>query len=163
MPPSDAKSADYKSAAPPADAPARARRQSEGGAAPIIPDTCNLGIVLRTLVPLNVIGVLVALAATAGAVDAVNRFLAIAVILEPVALGSLVALCLARKVVNGMPLPVQWGVAIGVPAVLAAAAALVVQRFAAPELEAGDVAWWVGSRIAVAAAAARADAAGDEE
>lgn len=150
----DTKPADYKAAPASAPAPARARRQSEGGQAPIIPDTCNLGIVLRTLVPLNVIAALAAMTAGSGPADAAGRFLAIAVILEPVVLGSLATLCLARRIVNGMSLPVQWTVAIGVPTLLALAAALVVQRFAAPELPGQELGWWVGSRAVVAAAAA---------
>jgi two-component system sensor histidine kinase AlgZ len=150
----DTKPADYKAAPASAPAPARARRQSEGGQAPIIPDTCNLGIVLRTLVPLNVIAALAAMTAGSGPADAAGRFLALAVLLEPVALASLVALCAARKVVNGMALPVQWGVAVGVPAALTLAAALVVQRFQEPELSAGAVAWWVVARTAVAAVVA---------
>ena len=154
MAPSDAKSADYKAPGTAAEQAARARRQSEGGSAPIIPDTCNLGIMLRVLVPLNLLGVLAALASASGPVEAAGRFLSLAVLLEPVALASLVALCAARKVVNGMALPVQWGVAVGVPAALTLAAALVVQRFQEPELSAGAVAWWVVARTAVAAVVA---------
>ncbi|MFZ4759092.1 MAG: sensor histidine kinase [Burkholderiaceae bacterium] len=154
MAPVDAKTADYKAASPSADAASRARRQSEGGSAPVIPDTCNLGIVLRTLVPLNLLGVLVAVAESGGPLGAVNRFLSFAVILEPVALGSLAALCIARRVVNGMALPVQWGVGVGIPAALALATALVVQRFAEPDLAGLDLAWWAATRALVAGAAA---------
>ena len=154
MGPSDAKAADYKSGNPPADPAAKARRQSEGAQAPVIPDTCNLGIVLRTLVPLNLLAALAALVSTAGAWDAINRFLVAAVILEPVALGSLVLLCMARRVVNGMAMPVQWAVGIGLPTLLAVAASLMVQRFAEPDLTGAEVAWWVASRAIVAAAGA---------
>ena len=154
MAPSDAKSADYKAPGTAAEQAARARRQSEGGSAPIIPDTCNLGIMLRVLVPLNLLGVLAALASASGPGEAAGRFLSLAVPLEPGPPAALVALCAARKVVNGMALPVQWGVAVGVPAALTLAAALVVQRFQEPELSAGAVAWWVVARTAVAAVVA---------
>ncbi len=150
MAPSDAKTADYKAAGTAAEQAAKARRQSEGASAPIIPDTCNLGIVLRVLVPLNLLGVLSAVATAVGPLDAAHRFLALAAILEPVALGSLLALCTARKVVNGLAIEVQWGVAVGVPAVLALLVSLVVQRFAEPGLAASGVAWWVGVRTLVA-------------
>ncbi len=150
MAPSDAKTADYKAAGTAAEQAAKARRQSEGASAPIIPDTCNLGIVLRVLVPLNLLGMLAAVATAIGPLDAVHRFLALAAILEPVALGSLLALCTARKVVNGLAIEVQWGVAVGVPAVLALLVSLVVQRFAEPGLAASGVAWWVGVRTLVA-------------
>lgn len=154
MAPSDAKTADYKSAAASGEQPGKARRQTEGGQAPIIPDTCNLGIVLRTLVPLNVIGLLAALVSTAAPIDTLNRFLALAVILEPVALGALVLLCVARRVVNGLAVPVQWAVGLGLPALLATAVSLAVQRFAEPDLGLADAAWWVASRAVVAAVTA---------
>ena len=154
MAPSDAKTANYKSQVPPGDAPARARRQTEGGLAPIIPDTCNLGIVLRTLVPLNVLGVLVAIASTAGPIESVTRFLSMAVILEPVVLGSLLLLCPLRRLANQLPIRWQWAAVLGVPALLAIGSALVVQRFAAPNLGMDEIAWWVGSRGVIAAATA---------
>jgi two-component system sensor histidine kinase AlgZ len=154
MAPSDAKTADYKSQGPQDDAPARARRQTEGGLAPIIPDTCNLGIVLRTVVPLNALGVLVAIASTAGPVEAAYRFLSMAVILEPVVLGSLLLLCPLRRLANGLPIRWQWATVLGVPALLAIGAAIVVQRFGAPDLGMDEVAWWVGSRGVVAAVTA---------
>jgi two-component system sensor histidine kinase AlgZ len=155
MAPSDAKTADYKSpdAAGPGAAQ-KARRQSEGAHAPLLPDTCNLGIVLRTLLPLNVVALLAAIVETTGAAAALDRFLSIALILEPVALGSLVALCVARKVVNGTALWFQWTVGVGVPALLGLSVALVVQRFAAPDLTGGEIAWWVLGRTVMAAAAA---------
>jgi two-component system sensor histidine kinase AlgZ len=154
MAPSDAKTADYKSQGPQDDAPARARRQTEGGLAPIIPDTCNLGIVLRTLVPLNALGILVAIASTGGPIEAANRFLSMAVILEPVVLGSLLLLCPLRRLANGLPIRWQWATVLGVPALLAIGAAIVVQRFAAPGLGVDEIAWWVGSRGVVAAVTA---------
>lgn len=150
MAPSDAKTADYKAAVTPAEQAAKARRQSEGGAAPVIPDTCNLGIVLRVLLPLNLLGGLVALASASGLLDALQRFLALAAILEPVGLGSLLLLCSARKAVNGLAVQVQWAVAVGVPALLALVASLIVQRFAEPGLSPSAVAWWVGVRALVA-------------
>jgi two-component system sensor histidine kinase AlgZ len=154
MAPSDAKTTDYKAREAASAAASRARRQSEGGTAPIIPDTCNLGIVLRTLVPLNVIAMLAAIASGTGPWDALQRLLDIARVMEPVALGSLVVLCLARKFVNGTAVGVQWAVGVGLPAVLTAATALVVQRFAEPGLSAGEAAWWIGGRTVAGAAAA---------
>lgn len=150
MAPSDAKSADYKAPGTAAEQAARARRQTEGGSAPIIPDTCNLGIVLRVLVPVNLLGGLAAVVSATGPLDATNRFLSLAVLLESVALASLVALCTARKVFNGMAQPVQWGVAVGLPALRALVASVVVQRFAEPDLTAVEVVWWAGTRTLVA-------------
>jgi two-component system sensor histidine kinase AlgZ len=154
MAPNEEKDADYKSAAALAESAALLRRQSEGANAPIIPDTCNLGIVLRTLVPLNLMAVIAALALTAGPADAITRFLGIALLLEPVALASLAALCVARKFVNGASHRTQWMVGAGIPALFAAGVALLLQRFAEPDLAALDVAGWVASRALVAAVTA---------
>ncbi|HYF60484.1 MAG TPA: hypothetical protein VEA81_16175, partial [Burkholderiaceae bacterium] len=158
MGPSDAKTAEYKPPAPAAGATAastpRARRQSEGAQAPLIPDTCNLGIVLRTLVPLNLLAMLAAIAATTGPYDAATRFLSMAAHLEPVALGSLVGLCLARKVVNGMRHAVQWTVALGLPAALSLVASLVLHRLNEPGLAGSELVWWTVARVAVAAVVA---------
>ena len=154
MAPSDGKAADYKSDTLSVEQALKARRQTEGGQAPVIPDTCNLGIVLRILVPLNVIALLAAIVLSAGPMQAMSRFLDIAVILEPSALASLVILCVARKGVNGAALPLQWAVGLGVPALLAGLAALIVQRFVEPEIGALDAFWGVAGRAAGAAAAA---------
>lgn len=150
----DGKASEYKADALAAAQAQKARRQTEGGQAPVIPDTCNLGIVLRTLVPLNLLALLAAVGLTASPMDAVMRLLNIAVILEPVVLGSLGVLCAARKVVNGASQRLQWVVALGVPSALAALIALVVQRLVEPDLAGRDALWWVGSRALVAAAVA---------
>ncbi|MFM1989556.1 MAG: inner membrane protein ypdA [Pseudomonadota bacterium] len=154
MAPSDAKTADYKTAGPPADPSARARRQSEGASAPILPDTCNLGIVLRTLVPLNAAALLAACAASSDPADAANRFVALAMIVEPVALASLLLLCPLSRAVNGWPHRWQWSIALGIPALLAALASLVVLRIAAPALGADEVLWQAGCRALLGGAAA---------
>lgn len=154
MAPSDTKAADYMSQGSPAEAPARARRQSEGAQAPIIPDTCNLGIVLRTVVPVNALGILVALAASAGPIEAVSRFMSMAVMIEPVVFGSLLLLCPLRRLANTLTVHWQWTTVIGVPALLAIATAIIGQRFVSPGLAMDAVPWWVVSRGVVAGAAA---------
>jgi len=150
MAPSDGKAADYKSDPGSGGPSQKARRQSEGGQAPVIPDTCNLGIVLRTLVPLNALAVVGAIALSSGPIESGLRFLDIALVLEPVALGSLALLCLLRKGVNGTTRWVQWAVALGVPAALASVTALLVPRFAPPDTGDGT-AWWVLGRAILAA------------
>ncbi|MFN7644072.1 MAG: sensor histidine kinase [Burkholderiales bacterium] len=104
--------------------------------------------------PLNALGVLVAIASTGGPTEAANRFLSMAVILEPVVLGSLLLLCPLRRLANSLPIRWQWATVLGVPALLAIGAAIVVQRFAAPDLGVDEIAWWVGSRGVVAAVTA---------
>lgn len=150
MAPSDGKAADYKSDLGSGGQAQKARRQTEGGQAPVIPDTCNLGIVLRTLVPLNMLAVVGAIALSSGPVEAGLRFLDIALVLEPVALGSLGLLCALRKGVNGAAQWLQWTVALGAPAALAVATALIVPRFAQADAG-GETVWWVLGRALLAA------------
>ncbi|MBK8767436.1 MAG: hypothetical protein IPM01_23585 [Burkholderiaceae bacterium] len=82
------------------------RRVSDGAATPIIPDCCNLGITARILVPLNLGALLVAALTGATASDMLVRALAIVAVLEPVAVGSLVMLCVAcASSPRAVPLP----------------------------------------------------------
>lgn len=179
MPPNDAKTAEYTgqgsgqgpapggSASPaqgqaPAGqgaaggaAPARARRQSEGAAAPLIPDTCNVGIGLRTLALLNAAGLLWVLASASSASDALWRALSAALLLEPIILGSLAALCLARKWANGTPMRTQWMVGILTPVAVAVAVLMVARAVPASELAESGL-WGMLSRVLLTAAAAAA-------
>ncbi|MCU0952892.1 MAG: histidine kinase [Burkholderiaceae bacterium] len=81
----------------------------------MIPDGCNLGVVLRVLVGANVALLLMALAA-AGAFDAaLKQVLTAAAIVQPVALLSLILWCLLRRSLPRLRLPVQRAVAWTVP------------------------------------------------
>lgn len=99
---------------------ARARRTSDGASAPVLPDCCNWGVVLRLGLAFNVGFALLALALGAVQGDPAGRFVSLAIVLEPALFGSLVALCLARRWVNGQPRAVQWGAGVAVPALIAA-------------------------------------------
>jgi two-component system sensor histidine kinase AlgZ len=130
------------------------RRVSDGAKAPVLPDCCNMGIAVRVLVPLNVAALLLALAGGAADASVPDRLVEIAMVLEPAALLSLLALCVLRRHVNGRARSLQWGVGIGVPA----AATLLVSLAAATVLvpQAGPLALglWVGVRALAAAALA---------
>ncbi|HVL59561.1 MAG TPA: histidine kinase, partial [Burkholderiaceae bacterium] len=130
------------------------RRQTEGAQAPVIPDFCNFGIALRTLVPLIAAALILSIALSRGAVDAGWRFLHAATILVPAVLASLVALCAARRLVNDKAFALQWVAAIGVPAALTLGVSLAVQPFVEPDLFGAALAYWVASRALVAAAVA---------
>jgi two-component system sensor histidine kinase AlgZ len=106
---------------------------------------------LRTLVPLNVFGLLAVCLSASGPIEAAHRFLALAVLLEPIALGSLLLLCPLRKIVNGWPPGWQWSCAIGVPTLLAIGLSALVGRVAAPDMAPEQALWWVGSRACASA------------
>jgi two-component system sensor histidine kinase AlgZ len=138
----------------PGSAAAKARRISDGAAAPVLPDCCNIGITLRILLPLNLAGGLLALAMGTGWADLGRRLLEIGAVLEPVALVSLVALCGMRKTVNGKPVRVQWLVGLAVPAGLTLLVCLMIGRLLVPDLAPQAFAWWVAARCLIAVALA---------
>lgn len=134
-----------------AEAQAKARRVSDGAKAPIVPDCCNLGIALRILVPLNLAAIVFAAVVGQSWLDAAARFVDIAMVMEPTALGSLVLLCALRKRVNGMKLPVQWLTCIVVPSLIALAVCWALYPILTGPNFAGSAAFWVLSRTLLAA------------
>ncbi len=123
---------DYKEsdgAADPADT-AKARRQTEGAPAPVIPDCCNIGVCLRSIVILNGAAVALSIGLAPNPASVWPQLLSIALVLEPALLLSLGALCVARRWTNGQHLNLQWIVALGVPALITAAVAWGVAELA---------------------------------
>lgn len=90
----------------------------------VIPDGCNLGVVLRTLLAANLalLAVTVTLASSLAEVPEVVLTAAAAV--EPLLLLTLMLWCLARRTLQGKPLPLQravaWLTPVAVTAVLLA-------------------------------------------
>lgn len=153
------------SATPPATAPVSVpaagssppepkRRVVDGAREPVLPDLCNLGIALRVLVPANVGAVLLVAMQATSLRGGWHDLIAIAAVLEPVLIGSLVVLCALRRIVNGRPRPLQWVVGLGVPAGLTVLAAGVAAPILLPDATPVQTAWWVGARAVVAAALA---------
>jgi two-component system sensor histidine kinase AlgZ len=138
----------------PETAAARARRVSDGASAPVLPDCCNLGILLRILVPLNLAAALLGAALATSWADLGRRLLEIGAVLEPVALVSLVALCGTRKAVNGMPRRVQWMVGLAVPVLLTLVVCLLTGRLLVPDLAPAAFASWIAARCLIALALA---------
>jgi two-component system, LytTR family, sensor histidine kinase AlgZ len=101
---------------------AKTRRIVEGGKTPILPDCCNIGIALRILVAVNATTALCALAMSSSWTAAVTQILEALIVVEPVLLLSLAALCGARKVFNGAlnskPTNVQWAAGLLIPCIL---------------------------------------------
>ncbi|MDO4233272.1 MAG: histidine kinase [Lautropia sp.] len=97
---------------------ARARRQSEGAPAPVIPDFCNLGIANRAMGILH-LGLLAMILMQprlwAGVEHQLNQLVPLIFAFEVPAVLSLVLLCRVRKFANGLPLYKQWLVGLGLP------------------------------------------------
>lgn len=97
---------------------ARARRQSEGAPAPVIPDFCNLGIANRAMGILH-LGLLAMILMQphlwAGVEHQLNQLVPLIFAFEVPAVLSLVLLCRVRKFANGLSLWKQWLVALGLP------------------------------------------------
>src|SRR5690606_14394445 len=76
---------DYKETVAPgaAGAAGKARRQTEGAPAPVVPDCCNIGVCLRAIVILNIAAVVVAIALAPDLAAIWPRLLGFALVLEP--------------------------------------------------------------------------------
>ncbi|MFA7665841.1 MAG: histidine kinase [Burkholderiaceae bacterium] len=96
----------------------RRRRLTDGAALPVLPDCCNLGTLARVLLPLNLAAALVAVALAPTVTGFPAGLARVAAVLNSVALLSLLIFCLARRVVNGWPLGLQWAAALVVPSLL---------------------------------------------
>jgi two-component system sensor histidine kinase AlgZ len=126
---------------------ARARRTSDGAAAPVLPDCCNWGTILRLAIAFNAGIALFALAVGVAQADVIGRFVDLAIVVEPALAGSLAALCVVRRWVNGQRRRVQWMAGIGLPALIAALSYAASARapgageVAVTLLAAGTLAW----------------------
>ena len=113
-----------------------------------------MGIVLRVLVPLNLGGLLLGLALGVPGGEVFDRLFAIAVVLEPAALLSLMMLCAMRRTVNGRPRPLQWATGVGVPAAVTLLVALAAGLLVQPHEGPGELLLWAATRGLAAAALA---------
>ncbi len=137
-------------ARPAADAKVSARPKAARVAAPlssraetasptprdVIPDGCNLGVVLRVLLGVNAALLVVALAGADAPADALATLLTSAALVEPAALLSLILWCLLRRGLPPLPLHVQRGLAWMVPVVVAGVMLAIFGRIT-PELQGG--------------------------
>lgn len=154
MPPNDVKPAEYMSSAPAAQTQGpKARRQSEGGKPPLIPDTCNVGIALRIAGLVHLGALVVVLGAAGSAHDALVFLGSLLALLEPVLITSLIGLCMARKVVNGWARHWQWCVAIGLPVLCMVLLGVAALPWMQPEASAPELLWWFSVRVSITAGA----------
>ena len=86
----------------------------------VLPDCCNIGVILRTLLAVNgaVMVAILAQAPTLGA--AILSFIEASMLVELACLASLLLLCAGRKVLSGFPPWVQRGACTLVPAAVTA-------------------------------------------
>lgn len=132
----------------------RARRVTDGAAAPVLPDCCNFGIVLRILASLNLAAVLLAAGLGVDWADRGRLLLEILVVLEPVALASLIVLCALRRRVNGRPRREQWAAGILVPVLLTLAVGVLARSVLLPQADPAQFAAWLLVRCLIAGALA---------
>lgn len=108
---------------------AKARRQSEGAPAPVIPEFCSPGVFSRTLILIH-LAVLATLGATVSLWDDGNRTLDtlfyLLTVFEPTLFIALLALCLARRTINGMGQRLQWILGITIPGLVAGVVSMVI-------------------------------------
>jgi len=145
------KTIDYKAPHPATAAAAKARRQVEGGLAPLIPDACNLGVLLRCLGAFNLLAILLAAVQSSDVWQTFTRFLLIATVLEPSLLLSLALVCMVRKNTNAASHSSQWTVAVGLPVLLTLIVSMVVLRLLEIPLSVTEIFWLMLSRALIAA------------
>lgn len=136
--------------------PARLKRVSDGAAAPLLPDCCNVGVAVRVAVAVNLAALAHVLLRTATPGEALAGFIRVASWLEAAILLSLAALCVGRRRVAGRARALQWGVGLGVPVLATLITSLAAQRLGVTTPDPGSAAWPLGLRAVAAAAAAAA-------
>jgi two-component system, LytTR family, sensor histidine kinase AlgZ len=127
------------------NAQAVGRRQvSDGAAAPVIPDTLNVGIALR-IVGIAAVSIVLFVLLTSPASRYLAALAEISFFVAPVLFGSMLAIGLARPFVNGWARNRQWLFSLIVPAVIALVVAVFYRRFVDEESAAGPM--WILARV----------------
>ncbi len=87
-----------------------------------VPDWCNLGLMLRIVVAINVLFLCVAALRAGSTAQWLDQWLRLAMLVEPVLIASLLFGCLLRRVTWRWPEPLQFAIPLLLPAVLTVAA-----------------------------------------
>ncbi len=124
------------------------RRLTDGADLPVLPDCCNLGTMVRVLLPLNLGVVLLGWLLPAAGVD-YWPMLETALRVDAVAAASLLTLCPLRRSVNGAPRWAQWVVGLGVPSAFTVVVAAASAQPPAPGV--AVFAAWLMPRVLLAA------------
>jgi two-component system sensor histidine kinase AlgZ len=119
--------------------PAPDTRAEAAAAVPpqIIPDGCNLGVVLRVLLGVHSAAFVVVLAAGGFQAAVWTQFMNAAGFVAPVTLLTLILWCLARRLLPPLPARARRAIAWAVPVVVTA---LVLKLLALPQYETGSAA-----------------------
>ena len=126
----------------------KARRQTDGADAPVLPDCCNTGVALQVVLAANVALVLYALAVSGSLAVLASRAALGAAVLEPTVLITLMIVCMVRKWANQQKVATQWAIAALLPMLVVAAICLVVQSLFPTLGDEGS--YWVWSRAVLA-------------
>ena len=118
--------------------PAAASRAETAAPTPqqVVPDGCNVGVVLRVALGINAVVALAVLVSHAGWAPAWARFVELSAVLEPSLLMTLLAWCALRRLAAELPLAAQRVLAWLTPAVCTGVILLVVGPIG-PDLSAG--------------------------
>ncbi len=87
-----------------------------------VPDWCNLGLMLRIVIGINVLFFCVAALQAGSLAQWLDQWLGLAMLIEPVLIASLFFGCLLRRVAWRLPAALQFALALLLPAVLTFAA-----------------------------------------
>ncbi len=90
----------------------------------VIPDCCNIGVVFRVLIAVNVVFLTGILLQTSGWQSGISHFVEASTLIELASLSSLVALCGLRKIIRTIPL---WGQRLACALVPAAITSLIIR------------------------------------
>jgi two-component system sensor histidine kinase AlgZ len=97
----------------------------------VIPDCCNIGVIFRVLVAVNVAVLAAILLRTSGLRTGFLEFVEASILVEVACLSSLLALCGVRKLIRTMP---QWAQRAACALVPAAVTALLIHFFSTLDL-----------------------------
>ena len=127
------------------------RRLTDGADLPVLPDCCNLGTIVRVLLPINVGAVLLAWLLPGTALES-WPLLETLLRANAAAAASMLLLCPLRRSVNGKARWLQWSVGLGMPTLITVIVALTSATPPGPDALAAAV--WLAPRALLAAAIA---------
>jgi two-component system sensor histidine kinase AlgZ len=121
-----------------------------------VPDWCNLGLMLRIVVALNVLFFCIAALGAASMAQWLDQWMSLVVVVEPVLIASLFFGCLLRRIAAPFPAWFQFSIPFVLPAVLTVIAQKVLHDTGAPATQwrdalfaallAGSVLYWARLR-----------------
>lgn len=127
------------------------RRATDGAEQSVLPNFCNLRLALRVFVIVNVVTVIFAAVLATGPVDAWWYLGRMVVIVEPVTILSLAALCPLRRLLAGSSRRIQWVAGTAVPGLFAAGVSGLAGPLLHPAMYPSELLFWAVFRGILAA------------